>query len=377
EPLPAAAARTPPSFLLVTHNLNYEGAPLFLVEYARALTQATTGARVTVLSLKDGALRDEFAAAGASVRIADQSEPDWREFDLVVANTLACHQAITAAHRAGRPTLLYIHESTTPAFFYRDNPTELPAARAALARATKVSFLTESTRRYYADIGDGSNFCINPGWIDLRGIAAHHSEHSRAALRAKLGLKPDELLVANVGTVCDRKGQHVFIRALELLAQRNAELARRCRFVMVGGRDTPYNELLLAELAELGRPNAEIVRETAHAFDYYGAADLFVCTSYEESFPRVVLEAMAFGLSILASGVHGIPEMVRDGHEAILVPPGDTAALAAGLIHLLGAPDEAARLGAAARKRVEAEFGIATVMPRHLALASELAARRG
>src|SRR5262249_8653851 len=79
---------------------------------------------------------------------------------------------------------------------------------------------------------------------------------------------------------------------------------------------------------------------------------------------------------IVASGVHGIPEMVRDGREAILVPPGDTAALADGLRRMLGSPDEAARLGAAARVRVEAEFGIETVMPRHLALASGLAGRR-
>jgi glycosyltransferase involved in cell wall biosynthesis len=364
------------SALLVTHNLNYEGAPLFLLEYARALAKANPGARLSVLSLREGALRAEFAATGATVIVSERAEASWREFDLVVANTLACHAAVTSAHRAGRATLLYIHESTTPAFFYRDCPAELPAAHAALVQATRVSFLTESTRRYYDGIGDGSNYVINPGWIDLRGVATHRKANPREAVRAKLGLKPDELLVANVGTVCDRKGQHVFLRALELLAQRDPALAGRCRFVMVGGRDTPYNALLRDELAELGRSNIEIVNETAHAFDFYGAADLFVCTSYEESFPRVVLEAMAFGLPILASGVHGIPEMVQDGREAMLVPPGDTAALASGLGRLLGSPAEAARLGAAARARVEREFGIETVMPRHLALASGLAGGR-
>jgi glycosyltransferase involved in cell wall biosynthesis len=65
---------------------------------------------------------------------------------------------------------------------------------------------------------------------------------------------------------------------------------------------------------------------------------------------------------------------VRDGREARLVPAGDTAALAAALAELLAAPERGAALAAAARARVVAEFDSRVLLPRHLALACELAA---
>ncbi len=87
-------------------------------------------------------------------------------------------------------------------------------------------------------------------------------------------------------------------------------------------------------------------------------ADLFVFpTSYRnEGQPLVVLEAMAASLAIVATDYRGIPDTVRDGREALLVEPGDVAALAAGLERLAGEPDLRARLGAAARARYEERF---------------------
>jgi glycosyltransferase involved in cell wall biosynthesis len=85
-----------------------------------------------------------------------------------------------------------------------------------------------------------------------------------------------------------------------------------------------------------------------------------------------VLEAMAFALPILSTNVHGIPEMARPDREALLVPPGDTAALAEGLHRLLAAPEPGRSLAASALARV-GEFDLARVLPRHLALARELA----
>jgi glycosyltransferase involved in cell wall biosynthesis len=396
-PLPVTAARaaTPARVHLITHNLNREGAPLFLLEYARHL-RGELGVELAVTSAGDGPLRAEFAALGGTVRVVDaapltraRTAADMRagldrlagevplaDASLVVANTLSAWWGIPLAHRAGRPSLFYIHESTSPNGFFRGL---LPAPALALVEeafrlASRVSFLTATTQRYYTALSDGSNYCLNPGWIDLATIDAFRTAHARDTLRTRLGLPAGRRLVINVGTICERKGQHVFARAVELLWEDAPELAASADFLMIGGRDTPYDRDLAAFLTQLNRPNLRAVPESAGVYDYYGAADLFVCSSYEESFPRVVLEAMAFELPIVSTGVHGIPEMARDGREALLVPPGDAAALAAGMRTLLADPGVAATLAAGGRTRVAAMYAGHIVLPQHLALARTLGA---
>ncbi len=390
---PPAAAAGPLRLVLVTHNLNREGAPLLLVEYAAHLR--STGAEITVLAGQDGPLRELFEQRGAAVRIVavaltEASSPraleaelrrlaatlDWARIDLVVANTVMSFWGVLLARHAARPSLLYIHESNPPAlFFQRTTPALLPAARAALRGATAVSFNTPATQAYYAGLGSGQNFHLNPAWIDLAALDAFRAAHPRAALRAQLGLRDDELLVANIGTVCERKGQHDFLRASEWLARLDPALAARCRFVMVGGRDTPYDRELARDLAALGRPNVQVIADTRQPFDWFGAADVFVCTSYEESFPRVVLEAAGFGLPIVSTNVHGIPYLLRDGVDATLLPPGDIAALAGALRRMLGDLPAARALGASARGRAE-EFAARLLLPRHAAFAAALARTR-
>jgi glycosyltransferase involved in cell wall biosynthesis len=82
---------------------------------------------------------------------------------------------------------------------------------------------------------------------------------------------------------------------------------------------------------------------------------------------------MAFGLPIVSSGVHGVPEIARAEREALLVPPGDSAALAAALARVLSDESLAGALGRAARERVQREFDAAVILPRHAALAEATA----
>jgi len=395
---PTLAAAAPDHLgrvLLVTQNLNLEGAPLFLWEYARHLA-TLAGATLSVASAQEGPLRARFEGLGATVRVLDTSRlqaatsaPALRResrrlaaplglagVKLVVANTVASFWAVLAAHAAGRPSLLYIHESTPPEAFF---PLRLGAAvllpvREAFAAATRVSFLTEATRRYYDDLAVRPNYCINPGWIDLRAIDAFRAAHPRAELRTELGVNRGDVLVVNIGSVCERKGQTIFARAVDLLGRLDPALAARARFLMIGGRDTSYDHDLAEFLRELGHPNLQVRPETSDVYDWYGAADLFVCTSYEESFPRVILEAMGFALPIVSTDVHGIPEMVRDGQEAALIRPGDTHALATAMCRMLLDPALAGEFSARARQRVESAFALEHVLPRHGALACALAA---
>lgn len=392
----ADSAPPPRRVTLVTHNLNLEGAPLFLLEYATYLHHQ--GAALHVISAVDGPLRARFEAICADVQVVDVrplhqsgTRREWRaaltaignavDFsgsDLVVANTLSAYWGVHLAHRAARPSLLYIHESTTPDAFYHGHlaPTLLPAIKDTFTRATHLSFLTETTRRYYRPVLTRPNHSLNPGWIDLARLKADCARHTREARRNALGLAVDTRLVINIGTICDRKGQHMFARAVDLLWRRRPDLAATSRFLIVGGRNTSFDRHIANLVAQLGRDNLLIVGETATPYDYYGAADLFVCSSYEESFPRVVLEAMGFGVPIVSTGVHGVPEMVRAGYEAHLVPPGDPAALAAGMAAMLADPAAAQAMAARAAQRVHEHYDSAALLPRHAALAAAVARDR-
>ena len=389
----ATAAPFPRRILLATHNLNFEGAPLFLVDLAAHY--ATRGAQLTVLSPADGPLRARFAACGAQIHLVDVSgifaaqstagarealgsvgrAIDFAAFDLVVANTFTTFWAVHAAKRAGRRVLLYVHESTTPASFYlrRVHPEVVALVDEAFGLADCVSFTTAATRRYHLDYGRPTHHRLTPGWIDVARIDAWRAQHPRETLRARFALRPGELLVTNVGTVCDRKGQHIFVRAVDLLWRRYPALAARTRFVMLGGGDTPFDAALRDLLAHAARPNLVVHPATPDYFPYYAAADLFVCSTYEESSPRVILEAMACGVPILSSDVHGVPEQARPDVEATLIPPGDTVALCEAMARLLHSPATGRALAARAQARVAAEFSAAVLLPRHAALASDVA----
>jgi glycosyltransferase involved in cell wall biosynthesis len=101
------------------------------------------------------------------------------------------------------------------------------------------------------------------------------------------------------------------------------------------------------------------------ATDLAAGFDVAVLASDREGVPLSLLEHMALGRAIVATGVGGIPAVARAGEHALLVPPGDSAALAAALLRLADDPAERARLGAAARARQEADYSF-TGMIRHI-----------
>lgn len=396
RPAPAAAqpARPLQRVILASHNLNLEGAPLFLLDLARHL--AAGGAELTVVSAADGPLRERFAAAGARIVIVDAAPVfqarrapaaraaiaalgrafDFAAADLVITNTFTTFWAVHAAKAAGRRVLSYVHESTSPEAFYREglNPDVLAIVDESLALADTVTFTSDATRRYHAWPGRPVHAVVTPGWVDVRAIDAWLAAHPREALRARFGLKPGELLVTNVGTVCDRKGQLGFARSVELFNRRYPDLAARTRFVLLGGRDSPFDLMLREVLAGLDVPNLAVHPETPDFLGYYAAADLTCCSSHEESSPRVVFEAMACGTPLLASDIPGISEIARAGQEATLVPAGDTTAWTEALARLLSTPEIGRDLAARARARIEKHFTAEIVLPAHTALACAVAA---
>lgn len=377
--------------LLITHNLNLEGAPLFILEYARWMIQEA-GFAVQVLSAQEGPLRSAFAELGATVTLVETAELhtasnpsdfearitdlaltlDWNRIDLVVCNTLVCFWGVHLARISGRPSLFYVHESTSLSrFFAHSLPLHLhPLAAAALSSSTRTLFLCQATRAYYEDHNVHGNFSIIPSWIRLDDIARFKDSHSRSHLRRKHGLAEDEVVIANIGTVCERKGQHVFIRAIRHFNEHFGHRGR-FRFLMVGERPGIYLDQLRRDLRRLELPNVTLVPETREAFDFFALADLFVCSSYEESFPRVVMEAMAFRTPIVSTDVHGIPELVQQRADAYLVRPGDPISLSRMMWTCLAKERSGKSLAPTAYSKIARYHDHRRVLPRHVALAQE------
>lgn len=111
--------------------------------------------------------------------------------------------------------------------------------------------------------------------------------------------------------------------------------------------------------------------------DWYRRATVFVMPSYYETFGISCLEAMAFGLPVVATAAGGLPEVVVDGVTGILVPAGDPAALAGAIVRLLRDPELRRRLGEAGRERVLAEFTAERVVKEMLPIYLQASHQRG
>jgi colanic acid/amylovoran biosynthesis glycosyltransferase len=91
----------------------------------------------------------------------------------------------------------------------------------------------------------------------------------------------------------------------------------------------------------------------------YAGADIFCLPSFAEGIPVVAMEAMAMELPVVTTRVMGIPELVTDGTEGLLVPPGRVDPLTEALERLVRAPEERREMGRAARRKVEREYDVA------------------
>ena len=159
-----------------------------------------------------------------------------------------------------------------------------------------------------------------------------------------------------VGRLAAAKGVPVLIGAMAQIraAHPGAHL------VLIG--DGPDRARLEDQVRRLGLTDA--VRFAGYqnqdeVADALARSAIFVLPSFAEGVPVVLMEAMAARRPVVATRIAGIPELVEDGVSGRIVPPGDGAALACAVCDILSAPDRAAAMGEAGRRKVEAEFDIA------------------
>jgi glycosyltransferase involved in cell wall biosynthesis len=176
---------------------------------------------------------------------------------------------------------------------------------------------------------------------------------TRAETRRVMGVPEDQLLVGWVGRMTAVKRTDVLLHAFARLRGQGVD-AKLC---MVGdGPDRTRVEELAAEL-DLVR-HAVFTGYQEDVGPFFSAFDVFVLPSANEGTPVTAIEALASGCPVVATRVGGVPDVVRDGEEGILVEPGDEEGLADALHRLAAVPEIRARMGEAGRGRMLERYAV-------------------
>lgn len=174
-----------------------------------------------------------------------------------------------------------------------------------------------------------------------------------------------------VANLAPRKGHIPFLDAIKLVVTELPET--RVRFI---GRDD-MNGAVARAVQEAGLEQHVIM----HGYDrnpekWMAQAQMLVLHSlWGEGCPTSILEALSHGTPVVSYATDGVPELIADGQDGILVPPKDTVEMAAAILRLLRDPETATSYGLAGRAKVLERFTLAATADAHMEIFSRLASR--
>jgi GT2 family glycosyltransferase len=339
-----SASPDKPDLLFVSHDLSWSGAPLILLHIAKWCKEQ--GFFVAVMSPKEGPLRGEFLEAGIPLLVdplITTGHPSFtafaQEFDCVVASTIFGAPIVLAAKLVGIPHLWWIHEARV-ADHYLGKDREL---REALGLADLIVTPDVRSSQVYQPFTDRLVRVLSYGIPDLR-------PRFESAIRNPA--KPIEFLL--LGTIEHRKGQQVLLEALCKLPE---GVLKDARFRIVG---RPHDSAITSQIKDAARNSAHLTYgdgvSAIEALALIRDTDVMLSCSWDETGPLVLMEALAFGKTILSTSVGAVAEKLSNEKDGLFFRPGDAAALAAAIERLVREPELLGRLGRNARMCYEQHF---------------------
>jgi len=210
---------------------------------------------------------------------------------------------------------------------------------------------------WYVAEGFGPREKVHVLWkgVELPRFDAAHAGAS--ALRAALGIGPDDVAIGMVGRLAWQKGIDDLFAAVKIVHPR---VPRARFFVVGGGRDA---DAVAAAAAELNGA-VTLLGQRDDVPELLAAMDIVVQSSRREVMAQTTLEAMAVGRPIVSTTTVGADEAIEDGASGLLVPVGDAAALADRIVALAADRDRRVALGRAARERIAEHFTSAHMLDR-------------
>jgi glycosyltransferase involved in cell wall biosynthesis len=274
------------------------------------------------------------AAIAALARILRRFRPDLVHYHTSHAVTLGTLASFLAGRRAA----------------VASRRVSFPLSRNPLARIKytfrldRVIAVSEGIRETLAAAGvPKERIRVIHSAADLRRFVP---PRDRAACRRELGYAEDAFVVGCAGHLAEHKGHRILVEAAGRLSD-----SPRMQFLLIGkGEEEAELRRQIAALGLDGKFRLAGFREDLESI--LPALDLFAFPSISgEGSPAVLKEAMACGLPVVASAISGVGEVVRQGSEGLLVPPGDPAALAQAILFFASDRRQGLEFGGRGRER--------------------------
>lgn len=252
------------------------------------------------------------------------------------------------------PYIFHLHSGEFPVFYTRECSTLAKAwVRKTLRGAAAVLVLTERWRLAVLEIEPQANPVVLGNPVAVPG----ELPPLRGEVREVLFL----------GRLREKKGVFDLVRAMPLILAAYPEV----RFVLAGDGELDSVRMLARGLKVEHAVHLPGWIDGAEKSEALGRADIFILPSYFEGQPVGVLEAMATGVPVVATTVGGIPDVVNNEINGLLVKPGDEHAIAEAIVRLAGNMALRAELRKAAYRFVAANYGDAKVVAKLMVLYEE------
>ncbi len=366
-----------PHILYVVRTLEIGGTEQHLAAVAQRLVRR--GWKVSVCSLEDGPLREEFergevavmvpprrgVASGSIARLAGaavyllsilrREKPDVVHFLLPAAYLFGAPLAIVTR----TPIRVMTRQSLN---IYQGNAPWSRTAERLLHR--KMHAILAVSRRVMEQLRNEEAAPADRLGLIYNGVdAALFSDSSRrVALRRELGLDDATFVMVVVANLIQYKGHSDLFEALTIA---RPALPEDWRLLIVGRDDGIGGQLRDRARALAIDKHVQFLGQRRDIAAILSASDVGILSSHQEGFSIAVIEGMASGLAMIVTDVGGNAEAVVDGTSGLVVPPKDPASLAQAIRRLATDAGLRARFGRAARERVQQHFSIEDCVRQH------------
>lgn len=347
--------------LVLIKCLGHGGAERLLVDMVRHRDRVAFDYEVAVVLANEVALVPEVRAAGVPVHelgATGNRDLSWtvRLRHLLQGGAYdVVHTHLPYAATLGRLVVATLPAGRRPAVVYTEHSMwdRMAIALRVANRLTvgldrRLLVVSESARRSLPRALRPRATVVIHG-IDLAAAAAARDGAAalRRSVRHELGAADGELLAVTVANLRPEKGHEVLLRAARRLVDEDVpvRLAVAGRGPMDGHLRELHAELGLGDRLQLLGHRDDVLRLLA-------GADCFVLPSLQEGLPVALMEASAMGVPMVVTAVGELPELLTDGEDALVVPPGDATALARAVAQVVADAELRHRLaeGAAARR---------------------------